>query len=212
VNYDLHNVLGFYVWLIALTLAATGLVWGFQWFADGVYAAAGGEKKLLYSEPLSDTTVIARAGIPAVDKVFELMKIEYPAAKSLEVHIPENEASVISVNANPDNGTNWKLDYRYYDQHTLRELSVDHIYGRFSDATGADKLLRMNYDIHTGAIWGLTGKSLMFFAGLICASLPVTGVYIWWGRRKKEKRAGSKVKRQPDPKALKNAGLVEQGN
>jgi uncharacterized iron-regulated membrane protein len=45
----------------------------------------------------------------------------------------------------------------------------------------------MNYDIHVGAIIGLPGKILMFFISLICASLPITGVYIWWGRRNKEK-------------------------
>jgi uncharacterized iron-regulated membrane protein len=28
----------------------------------------------------------------------------------------------------------------------------------------------------------------MFFASLICASLPITGFYIWWGRRNKKKR------------------------
>jgi uncharacterized iron-regulated membrane protein len=44
----------------------------------------------------------------------------------------------------------------------------------------------MNYDIHVGAIIGLPGKILMFFASLICASLPITGCYIWWGRRKKK--------------------------
>jgi uncharacterized iron-regulated membrane protein len=37
-NYDLHNVLGFYVLSIALVFALTGLVWGFQWFANGLYA------------------------------------------------------------------------------------------------------------------------------------------------------------------------------
>jgi len=55
------------------------------------------------------------------------------------------------------------------------------------EASGADKLLRMNYDIHTGAILGITGKILAFFASLIAASLPVTGLYIWVGRKKKKR-------------------------
>ena len=42
VNYDLHNVLGFYTWTIAMIFSLTGLVWGFQWFAKGLYAVAGG--------------------------------------------------------------------------------------------------------------------------------------------------------------------------
>lgn len=189
VNYDLHNVLGFYASAIALMLALTGLVWGFQWFANGLYAAAGGKKTLLYSEPESDTTAPYSADQPVIDTIYEIMKAEYPDARSIEVHIPETETSVVSANANPEEGTYWKIDYRYFDQHTLEEASVEHIYGRFADAAAADKLLRMNYDVHTGAVLGLPGKVLVFFAGLICASLPVTGVYIWWGRKSKRRKA-----------------------
>ena len=55
------------------------------------------------------------------------------------------------------------------------------------NASVADKLMRANYDIHTGAIIGIAGKILMFCASLIASSLPVTGFYIWLGRRKKKK-------------------------
>ena len=58
---------------------------------------------------------------------------------------------------------------------------------RLQNAAFADKPIRMNYDIHTGGILGLPGKILMFFASLLAASLPVTGVYIWIGRKKKKK-------------------------
>lgn len=192
VNYDLHNVLGFYVWTVALILALTGLVWGFQWYAQGLYAMAGGEKSLLYYEPLSDTTNTYNEGAPAIDKIYAKMRSEYPEAKTIEVHMPETNSSAIAANANPEDGTYWKLDYRYYDQRTLQEVSVDHIYGRFPEAKAADKLLRMNYDIHTGAILGFAGKLLAFFASLVVASLPVTGTVIWWGRRKKAKRQAAR--------------------
>jgi uncharacterized iron-regulated membrane protein len=49
----------------------------------------------------------------------------------------------------------------------------------------------MNYDIHVGQILGLTGKIIAFLASLICASLPITGFIIWWGKRNKK---GKKVK------------------
>ncbi len=210
-NYDLHNVLGFYASAIALILAFTGLVWGFQWFANGLYSAAGGEKSLVYSEPLSDTTQIHLAKIPAIDKVYLQMKSLYPHAKTIEVHIPETSASVIGANANPDDETYWKLDYRYYDQYTLQEVSVDHIYGRFPEAKAADKLMRMNYDIHTGAILGLPGKFIAFFASLIVASLPITGVYIWWGRKKKaRKKVNDKVKVQAAGLKVRGRVVVQQ--
>jgi uncharacterized iron-regulated membrane protein len=79
------------------------------------------------------------------------------------------------------------MDYRYFDQYTLEEIDVDQIYGRLDKASIADKMFRMNYDIHTGAIIGLPGKFLAFFASLIAASLPVTGFLIWWGRSKKNR-------------------------
>lgn len=190
-NYDLHNVLGFYMTWIAIILAFTGLVWGFQWFAKGAYTAAGGKKELLYTEPLSDTAASRAlvADAPAIDKVWQQMQVLYPAAEAIEVHPPETAASPIAANANPDRETYWKIDYRYFDQYTLKELSVYHVYGRLGEAAFADKLFRMNYDLHTGAVIGIAGKILMFFASLIAASLPVTGFAIWWGRRRKKSPA-----------------------
>lgn len=185
VNYDVHSVLGFYAHVIALILALTGLVWGFEWFAQGWYRVAGGEKSLQYAEPLSDTTMANINDVPSIDRVYAEMKKLYPTAEAIEVHIPVGKESVVAANANHGDGTYWQLDYRYFDQYTLKKIAVDHLYGRFQDATVADRIMRMNYDIHTGAILGFAGKLLVFCASLICASLPVTGVYLWLGRRKK---------------------------
>ena len=203
-NYDLHNVLGFYTTWIAIILALTGLVWGFQWFANGVYSIAGGKKSLLYTDPASDTTAaLVNNSKPAIDNVWDLMRREHPTATVMEVHDPETAASSIAASANPDGETYWQTDYRYFDQYTGKELSVDHIYSRYDQATASDKLIRMNYDIHTGAILGLPGKILAFLASFICASLPITGVYIWWGRRNKKeislkKKSVSRLSRPRD--------------
>lgn len=186
-NYDLHNVLGFYCTWIAIILAVTGLVWGFQWFANGLYKVAGGDKTLVYADPGSDTTVLHTMDVPAMDQLYSRMKKENPDAAIIEVHIPETPASSLEIAINPEAGTYWKTDYRYFDQYTLKEVSVRHIYGRSNQTSAADNLIRMNYDIHTGAIIGLPGKILAFFASLVVATLPITGFYIWWGRRKKEK-------------------------
>ena len=119
--------------------------------------------------------------------VWEKMKNEHPNALALEVHPPETDSSVIAANVNTQADTYWKMDYRYFDQYSLKELSVNNIYGRFKDAKGADKLLRLNYDIHTGGIWGLSGKILAFLLSLVAASLPVTGFLMWWGKRNKKR-------------------------
>ena len=190
-NYDLHNVLGFYITGVILFIAISGLVMGFKWVANSVYWTASGGKHLTeFYESFSGAAPKSAAGkLPAMDRLWLKMQPEFRQfTGSMEVHIPENKKSAIEVAFNPDTDTYWKTDYRYYDQHTFKEIEVKHVYGRIAKATAADKLLRMNYDIHVGAIAGLPGKILAFCASLFAGSLPVTGFLIWWGRKKKAKK------------------------
>lgn len=189
-NYDLHNVLGFYVTGIAALLALTGLVWGFQWFAQSVYwMSSGGEMLPAYYEPVSAQPAKVSAGaMPVIDQLWYQTKINRPADELTEVHFPEDKTSSIAITTNPDAATFWQNDTRYFDQYSKKELSVDHVFGRFDKTISvANKIARLNYDVHVGAILGFPGKLIAFLASLVVASLPVTGFLIWWGRRKKAK-------------------------
>ncbi len=196
-NYDLHNVMGFYSSWILIFIAITGLVWGFQWFAKSMYwVTSGGKAQIEYNAGTSDTTkAVAKRFISPVDHIWKKTSMDNPTVESIEIDFPDNNKATIGVTTNIDASTNWKADRRFYDQYTLKEITVKHPYGRFNDKLStADKIVRMNYDIHVGGIFGLAGKFLAFFASLICASLPVTGFMMWWGRRYKEK---TKVKALP---------------
>ena len=187
-NYDLHNITGIYAMLFGLFFAITGLNWGFPVFAEAYYKMLGGKQELLYTEPESQPGLsLDQAKIP-LNLVWEKMMKEYPNAVSIEVHPPETSLAPIAANANFEQGTYWKTDYRYFDQYSLKEMNVNHIFGRLRDQKFADKVIRMNYDLHTGAIIGLPGKIIAFVASLIIAILPVTGFMIWYGRRKKERK------------------------
>ncbi|WP_439483134.1 PepSY-associated TM helix domain-containing protein [Cyclobacterium plantarum] len=193
-NYDLHSVIGFYVMAFGLVFALTGLVWGFTWFRDGVYSvASGGKEYVEYYTPESTSSQSYQGDLPALDQVWLNMRAAYPDADWIEVHPPETENGAIAANANPDAGTYWKMDYRYFDPNTLEELPVDHIWNRFHEATVAQKIMRINYDVHVGAILGFPGKVLAFLLSLIIASLPITGFLLWYGRKvkaKKDKKPG----------------------
>ncbi|MFD1187486.1 PepSY-associated TM helix domain-containing protein [Pontibacter rugosus] len=211
-NYDLHNVLGFYMSWVVIFIAITGLVWGFQWVSKSVYWATSGGKPINeYYETLSDTTkAVPLATTPAIDLLWDKVRKENPAfTGSLEVHIPENKKTSIEIASNPDTDTYWKIDYRYFDQHTLQELPVTHMYGKLADASVADKIRRMNYDIHVGAIGGIIGKIIAFFASLLAASMPVTGTLIWWGRRKKAVRKVAKPEPQQQARHLQRPRAVK---
>ncbi len=187
-NYDLHNVLGFYMSWVIIFIALTGLVWGFEWFAKTLFwTTSGGKTMTEFSMPQSDTSgMVQTRGGKTIDILWQRMRVENPGYEGvMEIHMPEDKNVAVEVALNPDGKTYWKADYRYFDQYTLREMEVQHAYGKLKNATIAQKIQRMNYDIHVGAVAGLTGKVMAFLASLLCASMPVTGFLIWWGRKKK---------------------------
>lgn len=188
-NFDLHNILGFYASSIALILAVSGLIMAFHWFADGVYTATGGEKTPMFSFPknVSDTSR-ARATDEPIDVIWKRMQSEYPEATSIEMHYPPSDEYTIYAYIKFSEGTYWNADYRYFDGRTLEEVDPGHVYGDLEEASTADMIQRMNFDIHVGAIGGIAGKIIVFLSSLIVGSLPVTGTLIWWGRRKKSLR------------------------
>lgn len=50
--------------------------------------------------------------------------------------------------------------------------------------TAADIFVQMQFPMHSGRILGLPGRILISLMGLVVAMLSVTGVYVWWKKRK----------------------------
>jgi uncharacterized iron-regulated membrane protein len=185
VNYDLHNVLGFYSLILALIMAFTALIMSFSWFNKGVYWMAGGENKPRI-ESVSDTTFNGQTQmLNQVDKAWNMARFELGEHNPDEVIVsfPQKPSASIYICTDMHNGT-WRDIY--LDQFTLKELPGTQ--SRIKDADLATWMRRSNFSLHVGAIGGLTTKVFYFFASLICASLPITGFYIWWGKRKKTSR------------------------
>lgn len=203
INYDLHNVLGFYAMVIALVIGLTGLVWGFQWFSKSYYYTLTGGKSLpKFQKGVSDTLLAKSAVLVSPeDKVWAKLQKEYPDQKgSIQIQFAHLPTDPVGAMHNPAEGTFYKRQFRYFDRYSLAEIKGGGIYAKkFANASTGEKIYRMNYDIHVGAVLGLTGKFIAFFASLICASLPITGFYIWWGKRKKKsaKRIKPATRRLP---------------
>lgn len=185
-NWDMHSIFGFYTCFFALIFIITGLVWAMPSFASAYYSIIGGEKNIVYADAVSTQPANGIIVENAMDKIFYKTLAEHKIG-TVEVHPPETDSSSILMVTNSISGTYYKSDYRYYNQYTLAELEVDHIWGKYLAATNADKILRLNYDIHVGAILGLPGKIFAFLISLLIASLPVTGTMIYLVKRRKRK-------------------------
>ncbi|NME67955.1 PepSY-associated TM helix domain-containing protein [Flammeovirga aprica] len=187
-NYDLHSVLGFYATWILIFTVITGLIWSYSWFEKGVYfILSGGETLVEQRELLSDSKFTFDSTSTTIDKVWYKVLQEDETILGSAIYVPQKSEDIIKIYTSPEHGKYGKLDWRYFDQHTLEEFSVKDYRGRYKDATLTDKIIRLNYDIHTGGILGLAGKFIMFFVSLIASSLPITGFLLWRGRKKKKK-------------------------
>ena len=196
INFDLHTVVGFYVMTFAFVLAFTGCVMAFNWFYFITYKVAGGAKQPQFIIPNNQSTQ-PKSAVLAIDQLIPLLQTNYPNAENFEIHYPATDSSSIYVEVSNSSGVYYNSDYLFFDQYTLQEIDTPSIYGKYQDAKFADKVIRMNYDIHVGAIGGVLGKIIVFLASLIIASLPITGVMIWWNRSRKKY---FQIKKTPLPK------------
>ncbi|MDT3403720.1 PepSY-associated TM helix domain-containing protein [Mucilaginibacter terrae] len=190
VNYDLHNVLGFYSTAIAIILAITGMSMSFEWMEKGIYATGNIGSKVNREfeerEMKSDTVSIpANISVPAIDVAYQTIKKQSPHTQMVFFYGGEKQSDIIHGTAYPTPLHYSFSDSYQFDKHTGKLL---HFLPNTKKSPGM-KLNNMNYDIHVGQIAGLPGKIIAFIVSLICASLPVTGLIIWLGKRNKKPKA-----------------------
>jgi len=183
-NYDLHNVLGFYICSLAFVIAFTGSVMSFNWFYYITYKAWGGDKNPAFVIPTVTSTNSMSKDTKQIDFLIPSLKKKHPLAKNFELHYPHSDSSSVYLEIGYGN-LSYSNDYKFFDPETLEEIGVNGIYGTYEDTDIADLVICANYDIHIGAIGGLFGKILAFIISLLSASLPVTGFLMWYGRRNK---------------------------
>lgn len=190
-NYDLHNVLGFYSLVLALILALTGLVWSFSWFDRGVYyLASGGESKPEHHHPHS--VVLTER----LDSLSHKERLDIAFQQVMDKGMPvqgiyltpylADEDDPIDITVYHQKGKWYDHSEYFFDRYTLAEL--EHPGSAYRGANLAEKVSMLNYDIHIGSVGGILGKIIAFLASLTCASLPITGFFVWWNKKKKSKR------------------------
>ncbi|GAB3911053.1 PepSY-associated TM helix domain-containing protein [Mucilaginibacter boryungensis] len=188
VNYDLHNVLGFYACSIALILALSGLSIAFDWMRNGIYSASNLcqkyplEKLVVKSDTLHKNI---ETKIPADDMAFTYTHQHSPLAQMFFISEGDKKGSgTTTVTPYYTSMHYYRSDSYTFDQYSGKLLKTE----LQQHKSPGRKMNDANYDIHVGQIIGLPGKIIAFIVSLICASLPVTGFIVWFGKRKKKKR------------------------
>ena len=188
-NYDLHNVLGFYSSIFSLIFAVTGLFYAFFIVQAMIYVVfSGGNTMYPDFSHITTTAPLEMRNDTTLDKVAAKVEELNPDAYAFSVdlgheHMDDHEHPNFSIYVR-------QLSYSYHKNSNLifDENSGELLHVRnHEDKDFGEKVVNANYDLHVGSILGLPTKIIAFIVSLMCASLPVTGFLIWWGRRKKKK-------------------------
>jgi len=189
-NYDLHNILGFYASIFALIFSITGLFYAFFVIQTMMYVVfSGGNTVYPDFSHITTKAPLETRNDTTLDKVINTVRTNYPNSYGFSVdlghpHMDDHEHPNFSVFVK-------HLSYSYHKNSSLifdensGELLHTH---NHEDKDLGEKAIAANYDVHVGSILGLPTKIIAFIVSIICASLPVTGFLVWYGRRKKTKK------------------------
>lgn len=181
VNYDLHNVLGFYSLIPALLIVATGLVVAYkpvEGFANKLFGGnAKGRMVMKKSFPTYNPDLKA---VP-IDTIIQRFYQADSTVKALRMSIPPKDsvAHYLSIAGSEIGIKTAHGTFALIDKYTGKKVPMPEDVHRYFEIDN------MNMSLHTGYWAGWPSKIITFIVGLICTSLPVTGLVIWWGRRKK---------------------------
>jgi len=210
INYDLHNVLGFYASGILLVICLSGLYMAFDEVKDvtsfltGTQLSAAkvkgqkkkeegkqgeGKKGKKGGHKKGDAGVDQEVGNDKVihyNEIYTAALVKYPGAISSQ--LTNRKGGVLRLRLfYPSQWINNQSTLVY--KIATRKLSNSTLY---TDFTTADIIDSTDLDVHTGSFFGLFGKIIACIVSLISASLPVTGFIIWLKKRKKGKKRDKK--------------------
>ncbi len=180
-NYDLHNVLGFYALTVIFVLAVTGLIIAFPPLQKAASHMLGGkappswEKKL----PPDDSSRNMAPMDPVITRYYK----QNPKVRAVQVitYFLDKQGYYVLHAASWVGLKNYVGQTFFVNKYTGKEMPIP---GR---VLIHEKIENAWWMLHMGTWMGIWGKIITFIAGLIATSLPITGFYIWWGKRKKRK-------------------------
>jgi uncharacterized iron-regulated membrane protein len=188
VNYDIHNVGGFYTHILILILAITGLVWTFDWWERGIYAAFGYHPQKKEKTSLPPVTANVKSDKP-IDLMFQHLITRRDTWHHISIFGKKEGTTPVTGVVRFDSSSGWDT-WDSYSFHPVNGTLMDSM--KFENKPVGVKWRSSNYAIHVGSIYGLPTKILACLAALFCSSLPVTGFLIWynrkWGKRRKKKQ------------------------
>jgi uncharacterized iron-regulated membrane protein len=182
-NYSLHRTGGIFAAPVLATMAFSGWYLNLPKMVTPIVASV-----ITVTPPGKPASAPAPAGTPLLGAAQAMRAAQalYPAALVTRVSFPRKAGDPFEVRVRqPGEVRQGSGATRIWlDAHTGKRLGVRDP----MDAPAGDTFLNWMYPLHTGEAFGLPGRVFISVFGLVPLLFAVTGVLIWWKRRRGHRR------------------------
>lgn len=174
-NFDLHNVFGFYASAVFLFIALTGMMISFERWTDPLFMRLNADP----APQLPRDSVDGGEATATADAVAAAARQALPGAFLKGIGIPNGgTGAIVALMKFPEDRTPGGRSRVAIDQHSGRVLAVVST----RRAPAGTRLVNLKRSAHTGDIFGAPTRALYFVTCLMLAGQVVTGVLIWLKR------------------------------
>lgn len=199
-NWDLHNVLGFYSAAFLAVMCVSGVM---ITFADTIdpFVLRLGSAPPRETAPVASTVLMDAPPI-GPDEALRLGRSALPGAFVARMSLPPPGTAV------------YRLQLKFSEDRTpggRSSVALDQYSGQVLDIESSraaglgTKIINMKATIHTGEVFGAPSEALAFVVSLMLAGQVVTGFFIWWKPGKLRFATGSRSVKARSPMAASAA-------
>jgi uncharacterized iron-regulated membrane protein len=188
INFDLHNVLGFYSSIVMFLIAFTAVLIAFEGTMDPLVLKLNGPQA---ASVRIDPATLQSTPVPGAvrltpDDALRIADQVLPGARASNVNVPGNPKAIYRVLAKfPEDRTPAGRSRIYIDQFSGKVLLVENT----RTAPLGTRILNLKRSAHTGDIYGAPTQALYFVVSFGVGVQVITGVLIWWNSRKPQRSA-----------------------
>lgn len=176
--FDIHAVVGIFSFLFLLLLTVTGILIGFEENTVPMFYRITGSSPS--QQQRVNITPPPGAQPIGPDRALEIARAALPGAWPFQVNVPGPKGAYQIRARYPEDLTPGGRSFVTVDQYSGQVLFAE---GSRTAPAGA-RIVIANRALHTGDILGIPSKAVMSAACLMAVIQVVSGVTIWWKKRK----------------------------
>jgi uncharacterized iron-regulated membrane protein len=178
--HDTHLALGIYACIFLLVCSLTGLMWSFDWYRNSVYKLFGAESPTEKKHGGRDKKEGKSKEVDYQYWNIALENLQEQVKNYKYIMIEDGNATILTTEAAHTRATD---KYKFDNSNgTIGKVNY------YSDQKGSGKIMSWAYALHVGAYGGIFFRILTCIACIIGATLPLTGYYMFYQKRRKKKK------------------------